>query len=238
MTSASSAASSFGRFSMPHVWLIKKDESFAMMYKPNKRLPSTEGDVNITFSGGILHIEEGVGCARVFPAHQDPLASVASFGLSVLAFPLLLRENDDPLILVIKRSKMLSTFPGMLAFPGGFMDPHDGLIYSTAVRELKEETGDAWFSYLVVKDVVGIIDSIPLPNRHNMTVLQVVHVHLKDGDTVDDALAKTIAQTGEIESIHFFTLSQLREHNEECTPGLQKMLACMNITKDGRIEWN
>ncbi len=157
--------------------------------------------------------------------------------MSVLALSFIVRKDDDPLILTIKYNESHFMFPGMFSFPGGYMKPRDGRIELAALREIGEKTGDKWFRCFSTRNTVGIIDSIPRPSCHNIIVLQVVHITIKDSDTIDDVLAKTTIQSEEIGSIQFFTLAQLREHHPRCTPGLQKILGSMNITKDGRVEW-
>lgn len=83
-------------------------------------------------------------------------------------------KQDEWEILLIKRGK--NPFKGMLALPGGFMEPDDYSVVTGSIRELKEETSlivqRRWALSTVICDgknrdprarVVGIVTHFHLP---------------------------------------------------------------------------
>ena len=49
--------------------------------------------------------------------------------------------NDQPHIILTKRTAALKHHPGQIAFPGGKVEAEDADVFSTALREAKEEIG-------------------------------------------------------------------------------------------------
>jgi ADP-ribose pyrophosphatase YjhB (NUDIX family) len=181
----------------------------------------------------VLVLKEG-GNLRLFPAHQEP-TEATMFGFSVLAFAAIFRSNnEEPLFVVIKRGAHLRTFPGKLAFPGGYMDSFGGQPYATAIRELREETGD-WAPYWTYKDTVALLDSVPTPKHHNITAIVLLHTSMDLSK--EDIILKMIPQKSEIADVYLMTFSEMQERVDEFTPGIQKMLNIIQIDSKGNISW-
>jgi hypothetical protein len=49
--------------------------------------------------------------------------------------------RDEPMVLLTRRAKHMSTHSGQVAFPGGKVDPQDPDVRHTALREAQEEVG-------------------------------------------------------------------------------------------------
>lgn len=229
--------SAAARFSMPHISFTKKGQD-EKLYQASESIPFDQRErVQISFSTDrTLSIKEcDLGDVIAFPAHQQPSPSASKFGLSVLALAMILSPPNPPIIPVIKRSSTLSTFPGALAIPGGYFDPKDSSLENAAIREFIEEIGTSWFYSLTSGDMIALLDSVPTPSRHNMTLIHSVHIALRDGDTPEDALARTVPHSQEVESVLFLTPAQIRERIHEFTPGLQKFFSAVDISPRGHI---
>jgi hypothetical protein len=125
------------RFELRKVVLEKGEKSDVIPH--TDLLPTTTDGYTIDLLGDVLTIKMG-GPARIFPAHQEPV-DATSWGFSALAMVMVLAKGQL-YFPVIRRSEYLPTFPGLLAWPGGYMDNKGGQPYATAVRELIEETGN------------------------------------------------------------------------------------------------
>jgi 8-oxo-dGTP pyrophosphatase MutT (NUDIX family) len=53
----------------------------------------------------------------------------------------LILEDGYPSVLFTERAEAMSRHPGEISFPGGLMDPVDGSLEATALREAHEEVG-------------------------------------------------------------------------------------------------
>ena len=104
-------------------------------------------------------------------------------------------REDDPKVLLTRRSLQLSRHAGEVSFPGGKRDPTDANNIAVALREANEETG-------LSADDVELIGDLPVEEaRSGITVKPVVglissSVHL-------------VAQPAEIDRIFFASLRQL-----------------------------
>ena len=54
---------------------------------------------------------------------------------------LLVRDGDEPCVVLTKRRAELRRHPGEISFPGGRQDPEDADLTDTALREAEEEIG-------------------------------------------------------------------------------------------------
>jgi len=70
-----------------------------------------------------------------------------------------------PELLFTKRTEFVETHKGQVSFPGGMMDPDDGNVVRTALREAWEEVGIPASSV----EVVGILDDLPTPTGFIIT---------------------------------------------------------------------
>jgi 8-oxo-dGTP pyrophosphatase MutT (NUDIX family) len=73
--------------------------------------------------------------------------------------------TGTPELLFTKRTELVETHKGQVSFPGGMMDPDDGDIVRTALREAWEEVGIPASSI----EVVGILDDLPTPTGFIIT---------------------------------------------------------------------
>ena len=71
------------------------------------------------------------------PAQQIPLATLRPAAVLV---PLFLRE-DEPWLLLTRRTEQLKKHSGEISFPGGGAEEQDSDFWQTALRETEEEVG-------------------------------------------------------------------------------------------------
>jgi 8-oxo-dGTP pyrophosphatase MutT (NUDIX family) len=78
---------------------------------------------------------------RALLRERDPrLLALPGFKLSAVLL-LLWMADDEPLILLTRRSDRVTHHPLEISFPGGRWDPRDGDLAQTALREVHEEVG-------------------------------------------------------------------------------------------------
>lgn len=190
---------------------------------PSEAIPNEfEGKrYSISLRENVLDIEEG-GDAIFFAASAVPTDAVA-IGMTAVAMPQIIFPDGSASYVVIRRSEKLSTFPGMLSFPGGFMDKWGDQFYGTAMRELEEETG-SWCTHMCWSDIrnTAIIDSVPRPDRHNITV--VVNMKTTTSSTPEELQSVFIPQPGEVSSVHLMNMEEMKARAAEFTPGIAKFL--------------
>jgi 8-oxo-dGTP pyrophosphatase MutT (NUDIX family) len=73
--------------------------------------------------------------------------------------------SGTPELLFTKRTELVETHKGQVSFPGGMMDPADGDVVRTALREAWEEVG---IPYSAV-EVTGLLDDLPTPTGFIIT---------------------------------------------------------------------
>ena len=73
--------------------------------------------------------------------------------------------TGTPSLLFTKRTEFVETHKGQVSFPGGVMDPGDGDIVHTALREAWEEIG---LPDTAIR-VVGLLDDLPTPTGFIIT---------------------------------------------------------------------
>ena len=78
---------------------------------------------------------KGVIAATQHTRIDDP--SLTPAGVMVLIYP----KDGDHCILLQKRSSRVDSHKGEISFPGGKVDPEDGTLLATALRETHEEMG-------------------------------------------------------------------------------------------------
>jgi 8-oxo-dGTP pyrophosphatase MutT (NUDIX family) len=74
-------------------------------------------------------------------------------------------STGSPELLFTKRTELVETHKGQVSFPGGTMDPDDGDIVRTALREAWEEVGVSETSV----EVAGILDDFTTPTGFIIT---------------------------------------------------------------------
>lgn len=74
---------------------------------------------------------------------REPSFSSRSPALAAVLVPIVMRgpEAFGPTVLLTRRAAHMSTHSGQIAFPGGKVDPEDGSMQATALREAHEEVG-------------------------------------------------------------------------------------------------
>jgi 8-oxo-dGTP pyrophosphatase MutT (NUDIX family) len=74
------------------------------------------------------------------PARLDSPEPRGAATPAAVLVPLVLREAGLT-VLLTRRSPHLQDHPGQISFPGGRLEPHDGSLLETALREAHEEVG-------------------------------------------------------------------------------------------------
>ena len=151
-----------------------------------------------------------------FARHVEPAQAAVLIAIT---------KEDDPKVLLTRRSLHLNQHAGEVSFPGGKRDPEDSSNIAVALREAHEETalnpydveliGDLPMEYsksgLTVKPVVGLISP---------------HVQL-------------VAQPTEIDRIFFASLKELMETPTQpyAVEYQQKMLYFPSMHVENEIVW-
>lgn len=78
--------------------------------------------------------------------------------------PIILR-TQNPELLFTKRTQLVETHKGQISFPGGMMEPGDGDVVRTALREAWEEVGIPDSTV----EVAGMLDDFPTPSGFIIT---------------------------------------------------------------------
>jgi 8-oxo-dGTP pyrophosphatase MutT (NUDIX family) len=73
--------------------------------------------------------------------------------------------TGTPELLFTKRTELVETHKGQISFPGGMMDPADGDVIRTALREAWEEVGIPDSAV----EVAGLLDDLPTPTGFIIT---------------------------------------------------------------------
>jgi 8-oxo-dGTP pyrophosphatase MutT (NUDIX family) len=98
------------------------------------------------------HIEKLRGALTKTDPNGRPVAGAATREAAVLV-PIIERA-DDLSIVFIRRSDLVESHRGQVAFPGGRVDPSDTTLLDTALREAQEEVG-------IEPDAVDVLGGFP-----------------------------------------------------------------------------
>lgn len=123
-----------------------------------------------------------------FARHVEPAQAAVLIAIT---------KEDDPKVLLTRRSKHLNQHAGEVSFPGGKRDPEDSSNIAVALREAHEETA------LNPYDVELIGDLPMLQSKSGLTVKPVVGLI--------PAQVELVAQPSEIDRIFFASLRELME---------------------------
>ena len=96
--------------------------------------------------------------------HNRERISIDGYHTASVLVPIVL-GTGDPKLLFTKRTELVETHKGQVSFPGGMMDPDDGDVVRTALREAWEEVGIP----ATAVEVVGILDDLPTPTGFVIT---------------------------------------------------------------------
>ena len=108
-------------------------------------------------------------------------------------------QDDEPKVLLTRRSVYLNSHPGEVSFPGGKRDPQDTSNIVVALREAQEETGLNPFD-------VELIGDLPMQKaRNGMLVKPVVGLIPPN--------LPLVAQPSEIDRIFYVSLRKMLEAN-------------------------
>lgn len=80
------------------------------------------------------------GVQEALNRHQRRVIEVPDRRQAAVLIPLFERD-DEPWVVLTKRTETVSTHKGQISFPGGGHDPEDADLWTTAVRETQEELG-------------------------------------------------------------------------------------------------
>lgn len=200
--------------------------------KPNERLPEIGKGYAVDLKGTKLYIqaadpksaeEDQIG---FIAADKDP-SDAKAFGLSVIGMVTVCKRSGNSKILVIKRSETLSTFPGMMSFPGGFVDPADTSVNDTVLREIKEELGEGWLNHVEILNVSPcvVIDSVPTPSRHNITIVMTVTMLMDASiDSFEGLIDMMTLDPNEVAAVYFCDVDAIGLQTHHFTPGIRKLL--------------
>lgn len=112
----------------------------------------------------ITDIELRTRVARLSSTNQRNCVSLDGYHSAGVLVPIIL-GTDIPHLLFTKRTELVETHKGQVSFPGGVMDPDDGDIVHTALREAWEEIGIPSSAI----HVAGLLDDLPTPTGFVIT---------------------------------------------------------------------
>lgn len=95
---------------------------------------------------------------------QIGLSEYPDFKRAAVLVPLF-RSAQGLSTILTKRTDLVDTHKGQIAFPGGMVDSKDADIVSTALRETKEELGIESSEV----EVLGTLDDLPVPSKFIIT---------------------------------------------------------------------
>lgn len=108
-------------------------------------------------------------------------------------------EEDDPKVLLTRRSVYLNSHPGEVSFPGGKRDPQDTSNIVVALREAQEETGLNPFD-------VELIGDLPMQKARNGMLVKPVVGFIPPN-------LPLVPQPSEIDRIFYVSLRKMLEAN-------------------------
>lgn len=139
---------------------------------------------------------------------QNPCPSPAQIGQAAVLMAL--TDEDEPQLILIRRTLHLPTHPGEIALPGGKVDSGDSDLRATALREAWEEVAlpTAQFRYaghlpsrfsansMLVMPIVGVIPSrLPL-HAHAGEVDEILRVPLRFFSEQDNLRGDRLVHNG------------------------------------------
>ena len=112
----------------------------------------------------ITNNEVRLRLASLARSGQRTRVSIDGFHSAGVLVPVILGAHG-PELLFTKRTELVETHKGQVSFPGGLMDPEDGDLIHTALREAWEEVGIPRTSV----EVMGMLDDLPTPTGFVIT---------------------------------------------------------------------
>lgn len=133
--------------------------------------------------------------ASAIEAYDRETLQIVGFRPAAVLVPLV-RRNDRLELLFTVRSAELSSHPGQISFPGGGLEPGEGVI-DAALRETHEEIG----VQLSRAAVIGLLDDLPSPAGYVATPVVAVL----------ESAAEWRANPAEVADMFTAPLEELRE---------------------------
>ena len=145
-------------------------------------------------------------------------------GKTTLASVLVIIYGAEPKVLMIEKSKQLSSHAGDIAFPGGKWVDDDNDLLETALRETKEEIG-----LIISRDeVIGQLDNVRTRNS-GFTITPFVSV-IKD--------IPPLEANGEVESIlHIPMVPLLKTLADDLNPNHKSIQEMYTFSYKDKIVW-
>ncbi len=101
---------------------------------------------------------------KLYHPKQIALREYPDFTRAAVLVPLF-QSSEGLSTILTKRTDLVDTHKGQIAFPGGMVDGKDVDIVSTALRETREELGIGESDV----EVLGILDDLPVPSKFIIT---------------------------------------------------------------------
>ncbi len=128
-------------------------------------------------------------------SHVAPSAAVADADRDGAAVLIAVTDEAAPRVLLTEKAGHLRTHGGEVALPGGRVEPQDGSLLHTALREAHEETG-------LQPDALEVLGSLrPAVSKHGLLVTPWV--------ALMPANVALVPDPGEIASLFLWPLSEL-----------------------------